>query len=1277
MGDSTASTGSFVHLHCHSDYSLLDGCARVDRYMERCRQLDMPAIALTDHGNLFGAINFYKAARKAGIKPLIGCEIYLVYDHKQAERPKRDRNRSDDINDVPEDALGPDQFPANQIHHKTLIAKNFKGYQNLVKIVSDAHLHGMYYKPRTDLEKLAAHSEGIIALSGCINGVASQYLLYNDFERAREATARFIDIFGKENYFVELQDHGMPAQRRLLPNLVKLAREFDLPMVCANDVHYVYKEDWQPHDALLCIQTGKIVKDQNRMVYPNHEFYLKSREEMEERFREIPECIDNTLRVAEMVDLEIKFGEDHYPVYERPLEVVVTSDERAFDHILDIYVVAKNRVLEQDGKPPIALTPEERERLRKNGPYLLDLCKAGLRERYDVDYDAVMAEILASPDPLEDTERLKPQPAKPGEPGFARRVVEQFNYELAIIIGAGFVDYFLITWDFIDWAREQGIPVGPGRGSGAGCVVAYVLKITDIDPLLFGLLFERMLSLERVSPPDFDVDFCMRRRDQVVEYVRQKYGADKVANIITYGTFGAKMVVRDLARVLDIPYAEANRIAKMVPDDLNISLDAAVEKSGELRAEMESNPTVRQIIDQGKVIEGMVRNTGKHACGIIIGDQPLTNLVPVTLQEGDLTTQYAKGPVEDLGMLKADFLGLKTLTIIADAVDHIRRDPKLGLPDFDIEKVPLDDSKTYELLNSGRTTGVFQLESGGMQALCRQLGLSSFEEIIALIALYRPGPMQFIPQYIEGKKDPSKIQVPHPLLEELVTETYGVLVYQEQVMKVAQIIAGYTLGQADILRRAMGKKIASVMAEQRDVFVKGAFKHHHIPRKQAEDIFAILEKFAQYGFNKSHSAAYAMLSYRTAYLKANYPVQFMAAVLGCELGNAEKVAHFIEECTSMGLSVLGPDVNESRETFTPVEQDGQPAIRFGLGAIKGVGDNPARAIITERERGGAFSDFRDFATRLDSKTINRRVLENLLRTGAFDGVGEDRGDVLNELDAILREIQDLQRDAAAGQVNMFDMFDTPAPAAKGKPAAKAKRGPTMPLREMLQYEKDLLGFYVSGHPMNAYRGLAEALDSFVGEDYQKFANRAPFRICGVITGVDTKLSRRDNRPWAILSLSTRSHSHKLNAYSDAYESCRTLCAEGNLVLIEGQVVVRSDEEVQLTVNSMESLENGVVNAIKAMTFIVHNDERAAAFLDRLRAEVERRKGDTKIQVGLLLDSDQILVADLPGSLSWLIDREGFARLRQDPAVVAVRMETAAVVAPPPRWERAKANGSRA
>lgn len=1255
----SSSEQPFVHLHCHTDYSLLDGCARIDRYMERCKELNMPALAMTDHGNLFGAINFYRACQKAGIKPLIGCEIYLVHDHPQSERPKRDRQRSDDIDDIPEDELGPEQYPKNQIHHKTIIAKNFKGYQNLVKLISDAHLNGFYYHPRTDMEKLAAHSEGLLALSGCLNGVAAQHLIYNDVEGARQATGQFIDIFGRDNYFIEVHNHGMPVQQRIFPKLVDLAKEFDLPLVAANDVHYVYKEDWKPHDALLCIQTGKRVADTNRIRYPNQEFYLKSHSEMATFFKDLPEALENTLLVADQVDLNIAFGEDHYPVFHQPETVTISGDNSRFETILDIYVSEKNKVLKREQKEQISLSEDQRAAFRKNGLFLFSLCKTGLKERYGVDYDAVRRDHqeFLNPDALGQGE------FDPESDRFPREICDKLDYEMAIITGAGFVDYFLITWDFIDWARRKDIPVGPGRGSGAGSLIAYVLKITDIDPLRFGLLFERMLSLERVSPPDFDVDFCMRRRDEVVDYVRHKYGTDRVANIITYGKFGAKMVVRDLARVMDIEYAEANRIAKMVPDDLNISLEDAIAKSGELRNAISSNERVAEIIREGKVIEGMVRNTGKHACGIIVGDQPLTNLVPLTLQEGDLTTQYAKGPVEDLGMLKCDFLGLKTLTVIADAQEHIRRLP--GNEAFDIEKVPLDDPKTYALLNSGQTTGVFQLESSGMQSLCRQIGLSRFEEIIALIALYRPGPMQFIPQFIEGKKDPSKVVVPHPLLKDLVEETYGVLVYQEQVMESARIIAGYTLGDADILRRAMGKKIPEIMAQQKTAFIEKAQKANNLSAKAASDIFAILEKFAEYGFNKSHSAAYAMLSYRTAYLKANYPVEFMAAVLGCELGNADKVSHFIEEAVSMDILVLGPDINQSLESFAPTRENDRPCIRFGLGAIKGVGGGPSSAILAARKETD-FADFSDFVSRVDSKVANRRVLESLIKAGAFDTLGQDRGTILANLDATISEIQSLKKDEAAGQANMFDLLDVSI----SKPSNNsAKTGPIMPLNEKLQYEKELLGFYVSGHPMRPFKVYSEAIDTFSGSDWQLMENREPFRLCGVITGAIKRISKRDNRPWAIVTLATAKDTYTINAFATCYESSHKLIEEGTLVVVEGQVIRRKDDEVQLAANSFAHLEASLPKLVKEVTFFISGNGQSCDFVNKLREELETAMGSTPVRLGIILDKHQAAIADLASSLQWNLDKDQMNRLRKHPAVRGVQLKTTTPETPEPEWKR--------
>lgn len=1245
--------GPFVHLHNHTHYSLLDGCAKPARAAARAAELGMPALAMTDHGNLFGAIDFYKSCKKAGIKPLIGCELYLVFDHKMSEKPRRERKRTDDIGDIPEDYIPPkEDFPKFQIHHKGVIAKDFEGYQNLSKLVSKAHTEGVYYKPRVDVETLAAHAKGLIALSGCINGVAAQYLIYGDEDNARRATGVFVDIFGKENYFIEIQDHGMPVQRRIIPGLLKLAKEFGLKVVAANDSHYVYKEDAQPHDALLCIQTGKIIADTSRMKYPSQEFYLKSRAEMYALFKDIPESLDNTVHVAEMCDLKIPFGENHYPVFRMPPELGYKKDESAFDRILDIYEREQTKVNEQNGKGGLCkLAPEQRAEFKKNGHVLLDLCKKGLKERYDVDYD--------------DRAAYLPKPGQRAD--FAEFVCEQLDFQIAIITGTGFVDYFLIVWDFIDFARRQGIPVGPGRGSGAGCIVAYVLKITDIDPLRFGLLFERMLNLERVSPPDFDIDFCMRRRDVVVNYVRDKYGHDSVANIVTFGTFGAKMIVRDLARVNDLPFAEGDKLAKMIPDELNISLEDAVEKSADLRAELARNPVARSIVEQGKIIEGMVRNTGKHACGIIIGDQPISNLVPVTLQEGDLTTQYPKGPSEDLGLLKMDFLGLKTLTVISDAQDNIRATRRL--PDFDIEKVPLDDAKTYDLLNAGNTVGVFQLESGGMQALCRQIGLSAFEEIIALIALYRPGPMQFIPQFIEGKKDPKKIQIPHPLLKELVSETYGVLVYQEQVMESARIIAGYTLGGADMLRRAMGKKIKEVMDQQKQVFVDGAARTHGMSQKQALEIFAILEKFAQYGFNKSHSAAYAMLSYRTAYLKANYPVEFMSALLSSELGNADKVSHFIDEASAMGIRVLSPDANTSNESFTPVIDDpvdieaGRPgSIRFGLGAIKGVGDAAAKTIIGERAANGSFADLDDLLARVDTRAVNRRVLECLVKTGAFEFTGEPRGCLFSRLEEAMSFAAAQQRDREAGQDSFFDMLaEAPSQVVskgQGRKTASAQYdlSKDFPKHEMLQYEKELLGFYVSGHPLDEYKGLAEALTNFDLDKMDRMGDRVEFQICGIASGVTKKLSRKDNRPWAFFNVGTRAGSVQMNCYADAFEECGESVENEKLVVVKGSVF-RNAEGVRLSAQEVYPLETYLPGQIKHITWVLDPDKDTDAFLYDYRAALDAGRGETSSDIAFRIAPDCVVAAPTASSLRWKVNPRDWIKLRAHACVIGCVVQT--------------------
>jgi DNA polymerase-3 subunit alpha len=1192
----------FVHLHVHTDFSLLDGCSRMDVLCERAKELGQKAIALTDHGNLFGAVDFVLEAQKHGLKPLIGCEAYLVVDHPRTERPERAKH---------------------EIFHLGLLARDFAGYQNLTKLISDAHVKGFYYKPRTDLDMLARHAQGLIGFSGCLASWIPQLLLADQWEKARDACGRMVDIFGRDHFFIELQNHGIPDQLKVIPGLLRLAREFSLKTIATNDVHYVNATDWAPHDALLCIQTGAKISDEKRMRFDTHEFYLKSRAEMDRLFAETPDSVRNPALVAEMCDVQLPFGKNNFPVFQLPVEI--------------------------------------RERCSSNTAFMRELCIAGLQSRYGVDYH--------HPDKT-------PVPNHP--PAFARELVERVNFEISIIEKTGFVDYFLIVWDFIDWARRQGIPVGPGRGSGAGCLVAYLLKITDIDPLRFGLLFERFLNPERVSPPDFDIDFCMRRRGEVIEYVRQKNGQDCVANIITFGTFGAKMIVRDLARVNSIEYAEGDRLAKMVPDDLNITLEQALEKSSELQQEIEKNPIARKIIEHGKVIEGMARNAGTHAAGIIIADRPLTELIPVTLQEGALTTQYPKDPIEKLGLLKMDFLGLKTLTVIADAQDNVRRTRQLAA--FDVERVPFDDSRTFQLLNEARTVGVFQLESGGMQNLCRQFSISNIDEIIALIALYRPGPMAFIPEYIAGKNNPAAIKYPHPLLEDVCRETYGILVYQEQVMEAARRIAGYSLGGADVLRRAMGKKNTEEMARQKAVFVAGAAKTNNIPQKQAEEIFAILEKFAEYGFNKSHSAAYAILSYRTAYLKANFPVEFMAAILSNELGDADKVSHFVGEATSLGIAVLGPDINQSRENFTPLPDLSPTAtpsapgsIRFGLGAIKGVGDAAAGKILEERDARGPYADFSDFVRRVDGRLVNRRVLECLIRAGAFDFTKADRQHLLDSLDAALSEAASHQKDQAAGQGSLFDMLSEGQHPTNGSvPAKPTPRAPgrAMPLAERLKHERELLGFYVSGHPLNAYAGLDELIDTLTEAELPNTRDRTPFRLCGVVTTIVKRISKRDNRPWASFTLATRRGSFPVNVFTEGYEKYGSLLVDGTIVIAHGEV--RHDElrnEKKLNAQELVSLEERLPGLLRGIQWILRPEAAADDFLRLLGERARTQSGSTGTLVSFWQGGGHVLQFDLPALPKLRFDAAAYHAFRRHPAVHGVVVDVAPPPVPEPRWPR--------
>lgn len=1076
---------SFVHLHLHTEYSLLDGSIRMKELMKKAAEFKMPAVAITDHGNLFGAIEFYQEAQRAGVKPIIGCEAYVAPgSHKDRPGSRRD-----------------------SAYHFTLLAENETGYRNLVKLVTAAHLDGFHYAPRIDKELLSAHAAGLIGLSGCLAGEINTAIQANNLEKAKQSAAEYRDILGSENFFLEMHDHGMEAQRLCNRVLPQIARDIGVGLVAANDVHFLRRSDHDAHDVMLCIGTGKMVQDENRMRY-TPELYFKSPAEMHEVFRDFPEAITNTLEIGERCRLDLEFGRSKYPEYPVP--------------------AGKTR----EG-------------------YLRDMCYHGLRERYG-ERATTDAELL-----------------------------NRLDYELGVLEKTGFVSYLLIVWDFIHFAKERGIPVGPGRGSAAGSMVAYALGITDIDPLQYGLLFERFLNPDRVSPPDIDVDFCEARRGEVLEYVREKYGERRVAQIITFGKLKAKSVVRDVGRVMGWSYRDADRIAKMIPNELNITLDSAVEKNPELKRAVATEPATRQLFDYAKVLEGLSRNAGVHAAGVVIADHDLSDYIPLCrdVKGNDVISQYPMGPLNDLGLLKMDFLGLKTLTVIEDTLALIRK----GEPNFSLKNIPLDDPAAFALYNRGETIGLFQMESGGMTSLSKQFDVKKLDDIIALIALYRPGPMELIPEYVKAKKGITPIKYLHPLLEDICADTYGVMIYQEQVMAAASKLAGYSLAQADLLRRAMGKKDKEKMAKERGNFLEGCARTNKIPQKKANAIFDLLEKFAGYGFNKSHSAAYGVISYQTAYLKAHYPVEFMAGLLSNEINNTEKISVFVGECKRMGISILPPDINRSGLKFMPEmwEAPQRPdsggtkavptlnAIRYGLAAIKHVGESAMEAVIREREQGGDFISLEDFCARLDSRIANRKMLESLIKAGAFDFRGQDRAELYGCIDDAVGASVAAQRDRLAGQVSLFDEA-TASTTSRKRPVTRWSE------HEKLSYEKELLGFYVSGHPLDAY------VDVFAARNYRSIASlaglddRASFKIAGAIVQVEKKFTRKEGKPFAVLWIEDLADMLEVVVWNEVYLKVSDALAVGRVVEIKGTVDKR-EEVLRATALEIRPLPLGKTN----------------------------------------------------------------------------------------------------
>ena len=1077
----------FVHLHIHSEFSLLDGANRIKDLPVRAKELGMDAIAITDHGSMFGAIDFYKACKANEVKPIIGCEVYV------APRSRHDKDPNID----------------GKYSHLILLAKNNEGYKNLAKLVSIGYTEGFYYKPRIDHEVLEMYHEGLVCCSACLAGEVNQAILAGDIEKAKEVALWFKSIFG-EDYYLEIQHNGIKEQVLANQKLIELSRELDIPLVATNDAHYLKREDAYNHEVLLCIQTGKRMSDLDRMKFDTDELYVKSPEEMEDFFKNVPDAIENTVKIAEKCNVEFEFGHTILPNYDVPTEFKTHYD------------------------------------------YIEKLTMDGLQERY------------GSPIPPEILERAK--------------------YELNVINKMGYVDYFLIVWDYIHFARTHNIPVGPGRGSGAGSIVAYAIGITDIDPIGYGLIFERFLNPERISMPDFDVDFCYEKRDKVIEYVEEKYGKDHVSQIITFGTMSARMVIRDVARVLDLPYAEADKLAKMIPNELHITIKKAMEQNRELKDLYEQDEQMKKLLDIAMALEGMPRQASTHACGIVITKDPVVSYVPLYVRDGSISTQYIMTTLEELGLLKMDFLGLRTLTVIQDTIDLVKENQNIQV-EFDNN---MQDEKVYKLWQNGESVGIFQFESQGMTNFMKELKPDCLEDIIAGVSLYRPGPMDQIPRYIANKKDPEHAVYTHESLKPILKVTYGCMVYQEQVMQIVRDLAGYSLGRADLVRRAMGKKKLEVMAKEREIFIHGQLDEqgniivpgcvrNGIEEQAANKIFDEMAEFAKYAFNKSHAAAYAVVSYRTAYLKAYYPTEFMAAMLNSFLGNLDKIPDYIEECKRLGIQILKPDINKSNTRFTVDKKQ----IRFGLGSIKNVGTAAVDEIVKERNENGDFKDFSDFCERIAQLQVNKKCVESLIKAGAFDGFGQTRKTLMASFETIIDTISDSSKKSFAGQVSMFDLGGS-------SNSQEIKYNYTIleefTQKEMLFMEKEMLGIYISGHPLENMRKQIEAKTNISSselrqlnqtEEIEEGVKEIPdlqdgkqVTIAGIITSVKKKYTK-NNTIMAFVTIEDLHGQAEIIVFDSCYQNASSLLINDSIVLIEGRLSVREDDEPKIVARSIK------------------------------------------------------------------------------------------------------------
>ena len=1138
----------FVHLHCHSDYSLLDGACEIGKMMHEVERQGMSAIALTDHGNLFGAMEFYTKANDKGIRPVLGCEVYIS---------QQDRNIKNET---------------NRYNHLVLLCENQEGYRNLIDLVSTGFLEGFYYKPRFDKDYLARHSKGLIAMSACLKGEVTELMVRDRYDDARRTAYEFQDIFGKGNFFLEIQDHNLPEDRIAMPGVYRLSSDTGIPLVATNDAHYIGKDDARAQDILTCIQTGKTVQDVKRMRMSTQELFLKSRPEMMQLFGEVEEALDRTWDIAQRCNVKIEKIKDPFPKFDVPPE-----------HTLDSYFAW------------VARQGFERRRVRLEQ----QAAQGRLKHRIE-DY------------------------------------IERLETEIALIEKLKFAGYFLIVWDFIRHAKSIGIPVGPGRGSAAGSLVAYCMGITDVDPLRFDLIFERFLNPERVSFPDIDVDFCTNRRGEVIQYVTEKYGREQVSQIITFGTLGAKQALKDVSRALELSFSEADRLTKLVPNQLNITLQDALDQEPAFKEASDKDPRVKDVIDTALRLEGMARNCGMHAAGVVISPRPLKELVPLyKTNKDEIVTQYDMKYLEKLGLLKMDFLGLTTLTIVDNALILIK---KTRGEDLVLADVPIDDKDTYQrIFSQGLTSGVFQFESSGMKDVLRRYQPERIEDLVALNALYRPGPIKggVVDDFIDRKHGRKKVIYDVAETQPILEETYGVILYQEQVMQIAQVVGGYRLGEADLLRRAMGKKKVEEMAKQRTHFMEGA-RARNINEKKAEKLFDLMAQFAEYGFNKSHSAAYGYLAYLTGYLKAHYAVEFMASLLTSETGNTDKVVKYINECRDLGISILQPDVNASDLNFTP----DNGAIRFGLGAVKNVGSNAVQTIVEARQSGGRYKSLDDFCERVDLNAVNRRVIESLIKAGAMDRFPGSRAQKMAIIDEAMETGQRARKDRESGQAGLFGEL-------MGEDASSAPRRsfPNVPewdSRASLRGEKETIGYYVTGHPLDEYRWKIKELSTHDSESVSGVARGTEVTICGVLTEI-AKKRNKEQKPWAIAQLEDWAGSTEVLIFATRYESLQKEIEEDRPVLIYGKAMPDDDGSTKVNVQEIVPLEQARVSLPSLISIRVRIDKESDRG-EQLKALFDRKQGETGVRLKLERPKDFTLHLDVPARV--LPDKEFKAEIER-------------------------------